>query len=125
VGAAASEPSAINLKTIDALRELDEPGSTALVTQLVTSFLQSAGGNLERIQSALADGNAKALSQAAHSLKSSAANLGAEALAGCYRDLEKCGREGRIEEARHLLPQTRREQQRTLLQLRELLVETA
>jgi two-component system sensor histidine kinase/response regulator len=125
VGAAASEPSAINLKTIDALRELDEPGSTALVTQLATSFLQSADRNLERIESALADGNAKALSQAAHSIKSSAANLGAEALAGCYRDLEKCGREGRIEEARHLLPQARREQQRTLLQLRKLLVETA
>lgn len=125
VGAAASEPSAINLKTIDALRELDEPGSTALVTQLVTSFLQSADRNLERIESALADGNAKALSQAAHSIKSSAANLGAEALAGCYRDLEKCGREGRIEEARHLLPQARREQQRTLPQLRKLLVETA
>ncbi|MBL0149928.1 MAG: Hpt domain-containing protein [Ideonella sp.] len=74
---------------------------------------------------ALAEGNAKAWAQAAHSLKSSAANLGADALAGCYRELEKCGREGRIDDARSLLEPTRREQQRALLELRELLAETA
>jgi two-component system sensor histidine kinase/response regulator len=117
--------SAINLVAIEALRELDEPGSNELVTQLVSSFLNLAEGNLERVATALAEGNAKAWAQVAHSLKSSAANLGAEALAGCYRELEKCGREGRIEDARSLLEPTRREQQRALRELRELLAETA
>jgi signal transduction histidine kinase/CheY-like chemotaxis protein len=116
---------AINPAAIETLRELDEPGSTELVTQLVSSFLKSADGNLERVAAALAEGNAKAWAQAAHSLKSSAANLGADALAGCYRELEKCGREGRIDDARSLLEPTRREQQRALLELRELLAETA
>ena len=116
---------AINPAAIETLRDLDEPGSNELVTQLVSSFLKSADGNLERVAAALAEGNAKAWAQAAHSLKSSAANLGAEALAGCYRELEKCGREGRTEDARGLLEPTRREQQRALLELRGLLAETA
>jgi signal transduction histidine kinase/DNA-binding response OmpR family regulator len=117
--------SAINPVAIEALRELDEPGSNELVTELVSSFLNTADGNLERVAAALAEGNAKAWAQAAHSLKSSAANLGAEALASLYRELEKCGREGRIDDARGLLDQTRREQQRALHELRELLAETA
>ncbi|MBL0149927.1 MAG: response regulator [Ideonella sp.] len=37
---------AINPAAIETLRELDEPGSTELVTQLVSSFLKSADGNL-------------------------------------------------------------------------------
>ena len=125
VSTAAVAKAAINMAAIDSLRELDEPGSTELVSQLVTSFLKSADDNLARVAAALADGNAKALSQAAHSLKSSAANLGAEALAGCYRELEKCAREARIDDARCLLEQTRREHQRAVLELSELLLEVA
>ena len=116
---------AINPVAIDALRELDEPDSDELVTQLVTSFLKSADAGLERVAAALAKGEAKAWTQAAHSLKSSAANLGAEALAGCYRELEKCGREGRIDDARGRLEQTRHEQRRALAELRELLTVVA
>jgi two-component system sensor histidine kinase/response regulator len=118
----AAETSAINLATIDALRELDEDGGMDLVTRLVNSFLASADDHLERVATAATEGNTKALGQAAHSLKSSAANLGAQALAGCYRELEKCAREGRIDDARGLLDRTRREHRRALLQLRELLM---
>ena len=124
----AAEPqaaAAINQRAIDALHQLDEPGSTALVTQLVTSFLAAADANLARVTDAATTGNAKALSQAAHALKSSAANLGAEALSGCYRELEKCGREGRTDAARELLERTRLEQQRALLELRTLLTVAA
>ncbi len=121
----ASAGPAINPAAIAALRDLDEPGSNELVHQLVGSFLKSADGNLARVVAAVEAGNAKAWTQAAHSLKSSAANLGAVALAACYRDLEKCGREGRTEDARQLLAATRREQQRALAELRELLAEPA
>ena len=94
-----------------------------LVRQLVGSFVQAADGNLVRLTTALAQGDAKTLVQVAHALKSSAANLGAEALSACYRELEKAGRESRIDDARALLDRTRNEQQRALLQLRELLAE--
>ena len=119
-----TEP-AINLRAIEILQELDEPGSTALVGQLVGTFLDSADLHLARIAQALVQNDAKLVGQMAHSLKSSAANLGAEVLAGCYRELEKCGREARLEDARVVLESTRNEQQRALQELRELLAETA
>ena len=118
--APAEDAPAINQAAIDTLRELEEPGSTELVTQLVNSFLASADRNLALLATAVADGDAKALSQTAHSLKSSAANLGALALASCYRELEQCGREGRLGDAQGHLPKTRHEQQRALCELREL-----
>ena len=121
----ALEASAINMAAIDTLRELDEAGSAALLTQLVSSFLASADNNLARVAAAASEGNAKALSQGAHALKSSTANLGAEALSGCYRELELCGREGRIDDARGLLPQTRHEHRRAVLRLQQLLMEVA
>jgi two-component system, sensor histidine kinase and response regulator len=111
----------INAKTIAALRELEEPGSSELVTQLVGSFLATADGHLARAAAALAEGNAKALSRAAHTLKSSAANLGAEALAANYGALEKCAREGRLADADGLIDAARAEQQRAMLALRGLL----
>ena len=120
VEAADEDEPAIDQAAIDALRELEEPGSTELVTQLVSSFLASAERNLALLAAAVADGNAKALGQTAHSLKSSAATLGAVALAACYRELEKCGREGRVSDAPGHLRQARHEHQRAVLALREL-----
>ena len=116
---------AINLRAIATLQELDEPGSTALVGQLVRSFLGSADLQLARIGQALVQGDAGLVGQTAHSLKSSAANLGAETLADLYRELEKCGREGRLASTGALLEQTRHAQQRALLELRKLVKETA
>ena len=121
----AADSPAIKMVAIDALRELDEPGSTELVTHLVGSFLKSANDSLARVAAAATEGDAKTLAQGAHSLKSSAANLGADALAACYRELEKLGREGRIDEARALIEPTRYEQQRALRELRDLLLEAA
>ena len=122
---APAQGSVINRAAIDTLRELSEPGNMDLVTQLVTSFLDTADANLARITAALAQGDAKSLYQFAHSMKSSAANLGAEALSRCLRELEKLGREGRLGDAQGLLDQTRHEHQRAVSQLRELLMEAA
>jgi len=125
VEAAPASAPAINRTVIESLRELDEPGSMDLITQLVTTFLTSADDNLEQLAAALAQGNARSLAQLAHSMKSSAANLGAETLSSCYRELEKCGRENRVDDARGVLDRARREQRRAVTQLRELLKEPA
>jgi len=113
--------SAINPRALETLKELDEEGSTELVTQLVTSFLGSAGANLERLSAAVAEGDARSAGQIAHSLKSGAVNLGAEALAKFYAEIEKCGRQGRLHGVLGLLEQTRREQVRALDELAQLL----
>ncbi|MCC6708815.1 MAG: response regulator [Gammaproteobacteria bacterium] len=121
----ASDASPINRKAIESLQELDEPGSTALVTQLLTSFLSSVELNFERMAAAILDSNAKTLSQIAHSQKSSAATLGAEAYARCCRELEKCGRENNLEHAQQLLDPARLELRRAMMTLQEILKETA
>jgi HPt (histidine-containing phosphotransfer) domain-containing protein len=113
----------IDLATIEALRELDDAAGMDLVSELVGAFLDSADANLARVKRAVADADAKSLAQVAHSMKSSAAMLGAGSLADAYRYLEKCAREGRVDDARARLDPLERDQQRALQSLRELTME--
>ncbi len=122
---AVAEAAAINLRVIEGLKELEEPGSHALISGLIDSFLESAPSQLASVADALAEGDAGQVARTAHSLKSSAANLGAQVLAGCWREIEDCGREGRLEGVGTWLEQARREQQRACLELRDLLAEVA
>ncbi|MDE2371544.1 MAG: response regulator [Burkholderiales bacterium] len=122
--AAPAPATAINPAAIAILRELDDSGRDELVRHLVGEFLATAAGQLELAGAAIERGDAKALAQATHKLKSSAYNLGAEALARLCAELEKCGREGRIDDGTHeLLEQARREQGRAQGELRLLLAE--
>ena len=89
------------------------------------SFLDTADGNLARVETAVATGDGHTLARAAHPVASSAATLGAETLAACYRELERCGREARMQDAQSCLERVRREQQRAIESLRELLTEAA
>jgi signal transduction histidine kinase/DNA-binding response OmpR family regulator len=121
-----AEAGAIELSAIDTLRELDEDGSLGLAVQLASSFVSLAQEHLQRLEAALAATDTKVMAQTAHSLKSSSANLGALRLSACYRDLEHCAREGRLDAASALLVSIRREQAVALATLRELLpLETA
>jgi HPt (histidine-containing phosphotransfer) domain-containing protein len=55
------------------------------------------------MRDAIAGADGEALRQAAHSLKSSSANLGATHLATLSKELEHCGRDRRLEGAAELL----------------------
>ena len=120
-----SESAPIDLDVIASLRELDDSGGMGLARELLQSFLEAADSGVAVIETAISTGNTKALGQAAHSLKSSTANVGAQVLSGCYRDLEKCAREGRIDDARASIERVRHEHARAVRQLREILAETA
>jgi two-component system, sensor histidine kinase and response regulator len=120
--ATAEQPAAIDLAVLDTLRELDESGGFGLARQIFRSFIESADDGLAQVETAIAASNGKALGQAAHALKSSTANVGAQILSGCYSELECCGREGRIDEAGALLGRVRREHMRASSQLRDMLV---
>ena len=117
------EVSAINLTFIESLRELDGAGGMALAGALFRAFLASADLGMTQVQVAINTGNGKSLAQAAHALKSSASNVGAEILAAYYRDLEKCAREDRVDEARAMFERVRLEYLRAVLQIDELLME--
>ncbi len=123
--AVVAEMPAINLSVVDTLRDLDETGSLGLARAVFGSFLETAGHGLSQVQAAVQVHDAKALAQAAHTLKSSSANVGAQILSACYRELEKFGREGQIGEAAAMLPQLQHEHRRALAQLRELSLDFA
>ena len=120
----ASAP-ALNLKVLEALRELDPEGGMGLAHQIMQTFLESAQQRVDHIEQAIASGDSETLGQAAHALKSSTANVGAETLSGLYKQLEKLGREHRINEANDLLDEVRREHQRAVSDMQAMLMEEA
>jgi signal transduction histidine kinase len=119
----ASAPAPINLQVLATLRELDATRGADLVRRVLQAFLETAPQGLAQVESASAAGDGAGLSRAAHALKSSAANAGAEALSSLYRRLEALGREARIDEARELLEQIRREHERAVDGMRRLIAE--
>ena len=114
---------AINLSVLDALREIDPDGSMELAHEIMRTFLESAQKRVAHIEQAVREGDSEMLGQAAHALKSSTANVGAETLSGLYNQLEKLGRESRIDEAHALLEQVRKEHQRAVTDMQALLME--
>jgi two-component system, sensor histidine kinase and response regulator len=114
---------AINLKVLDALREIDPDGGMGLAREIMRTFLASAQERVVNIEHAIASGDSEILGQAAHALKSSTANVGAETLSGLYKQLEKLGRERRIDEARELFGEVRKEHQRAVSDMQTLLTE--
>ncbi len=122
---AAPPKEAINLDVLESLRELDASGGMDLAKELFRIFLETAPQCLAQVETSILAGDSKGLGQAAHALKSSAANVGAETLSQYYHQLEKLGREGRIDEARELVDRVRQEHQRAVARLREILLEAA
>ncbi|BDI03902.1 response regulator [Sphaerotilus microaerophilus] len=112
---------AIHPAALATLRELDDSGTDALVRELLGTWLHDAGLGLAQVDGALASGDAAALARAAHALKSSSANVGAQALSACWRELERCGRENRMGDARASIEQTRREHIRAADALQQIL----
>jgi len=116
---------AINLKVLEALRELDPAGGMGLAHEIMRIFLESSRERVDHIEQAIVTGDSTILGQAAHALKSSAANVGAETLSGLYRELEKLGREKRIDEARMLIDEVRKAHQHAVSDMQTLLMEGA
>jgi two-component system sensor histidine kinase/response regulator len=85
------------------IRALQRPGQPSLLGKIIGLYLASSPPLLQALREAVSQGDAVALTEAAHSLKSSSANLGATRLAALCKDLEQRGREQRLEGAEALL----------------------
>ncbi|MEA2678183.1 MAG: two-component system, sensor histidine kinase [Chloroflexota bacterium] len=92
----------------DELPILDESGLAELrasvgddddfMRDLINTFLAEEPANLELVAAAAARGDAEAIVRPAHTLKSSAAAIGAARLSAICRQIEFAGREGRTTE---------------------------
>lgn len=79
------------------LRELQEEGEPDILEEVGGLFLKHAPDKISAIEKAAAEGDAKGLQTAAHSLKSSSAYVGAMKLSAMSKELEMMGRSGSIE----------------------------
>ena len=92
-------PVTLDQAPLAAIRALQSPGQPDPLERVVGLYLQSALTLKQRLQQALTSGDAEELRQAAHTLKSSSANLGGQRLAARCRELENLGRDGRLPDA--------------------------
>jgi HPt (histidine-containing phosphotransfer) domain-containing protein len=80
---------------IEALRALN-PGDDSFFRDLVQIFLDDSPQRIAEIEHALAQGDARQLTLAAHSLKGSSSNFGADRLCLLSEKLEQLGRQGSL-----------------------------
>ena len=86
--------SPLDARTLDGIRALQREGTPDLLRKIVDLYLSAAPGQIEQLHAAVQQGDAGAALRAAHGLKSSSANVGALALAACFKELEQMGRAG-------------------------------
>ncbi|MEU4237437.1 Hpt domain-containing protein [Actinoplanes sp. NPDC026619] len=69
-------------------------GERALMARLARSFVAKTPGGVDRLAELLRGGDHRAVQDQAHSLKGSAANIGADQLAAIFREVEDSARDG-------------------------------
>ena len=88
----------------DAIDRMKEWGGSVLVDKMIRLFLDNTGDKMTRIQSGISDRRFEDSLQGAHSLKSSAGNLGAQRLSRLAARIEASSDTGDVEALVTLLP---------------------
>ena len=111
---------AIDPVAIDLIRDMERRGSARLLERLVVAYVSTAGKLVEKAASAMKSGDIGALQHAAHTLKSSSANLGAVELSRRFAELERYARDDDLQSARDEWNGTRLEYERAVRELTEI-----
>ncbi len=86
------------------LRDLQEEGEPDFLTELIDIYLEDSARLVEEIRSAVKEGEVNRVRNAAHTLKGSSGNLGANAFSRLCYEMELAARNNDIQSARKLLP---------------------
>jgi signal transduction histidine kinase/CheY-like chemotaxis protein len=103
-----SAPGQINRQALENIRALSATGD-ALLERVLHAFIDDTPAHFKALQQAIATGHTVNMRKAAHSLKSSSANVGAETLAQLCKDMEQLGRNDITEGTAGLLAAMERE----------------
>jgi HPt (histidine-containing phosphotransfer) domain-containing protein len=79
---------------LDGLRSLTAPGEPDVLSEVLNLFLVEVPPRMDRLRNAWAAGNIEEVHRAAHSLKGSAGNIGANAFFAVCKDLDEKSRSG-------------------------------
>jgi two-component system sensor histidine kinase/response regulator len=96
----------VDEKVLESIRALQREGSPDLLGRVIEEYLKDTPRLLRHIEEAVANADANALRKAAHSLRSSSANLGAQNLSSLCKELEGMGQEKSMQKAALLLSKT-------------------
>lgn len=113
----------LNLNQLNALRQLNPVDGVSVLKKLILIYLKSAPAFLSQIENAIQTNDNHLLRRAAHTLKSSTANVGAKTLADICQKLEDFGDNNQVDEAAKLLAQFQHEFLQVTIALEKLLVE--
>jgi CheY-like chemotaxis protein len=78
------------------LRELQEEGEPDILRELIELYLSDVPPRIVALRKAVEAGDARSMTQIAHSLKGSSANMGARSIATLCTELEEIGRSGAL-----------------------------
>ena len=98
-----AEPAVLDPAVIDTLRQLTAPGEPDVLAEVLRLFLSEVPLRMDRLRNGCAAGNIEEVYRAAHSLKGSAGNIGAQRLLGVCRQLDEMGRAGDLTDAAPLI----------------------
>jgi HPt (histidine-containing phosphotransfer) domain-containing protein len=110
----------IDLTAIELIRDMERRGATRLLERLVSTYVATAARLVAQAAYALKAGDGASLQHAAHTLKSSSANLGAIELSRRFGVLERHARDGKLEEARAEWHAAQTEYERAVKVLQEI-----
>lgn len=110
---------------LDMIRAMRRPGKPDILAKIIQIYIDTSPDMLQMVGDAVKQGDPAAFSDAAHSLKSSSANLGATALSSLCQQLENMGRQGKTEGSRDLLNRIETQLQMTLSALSAELEKTS
>lgn len=112
---------ALNPARLHQIRELGSSGGNALLIRILQAFLESADTYMRQIELAILNGDTNSLRQAAHALKSSSGNIGAENLSATLKQLELHGKTENITQARMLQENLHRQYQQVITEVKKTL----
>jgi len=107
----------LDRKVLDALRKLRRPGRPDVLEKVLRAFLSASPELLAAMSGALSRDDALAIHRAAHSLKSSSANVGALKLSAYCKELEALGRANTLTSASAVLESLKAEYARVVAAL--------
>jgi HPt (histidine-containing phosphotransfer) domain-containing protein len=88
---------------INTLRQLTGPGEPDVLTEVLKLFLEEVPPRIVRLRNSWEAGNIEEVHRAAHSLKGSAGNIGAQAMFDICKQLDGIGQSGGLAAAGPLI----------------------
>ena len=120
---AKTEQAILDYQVLSSLRRLAGAKAKTFLAEIISQYLEDSPQKLQESQQAINNNDAQALRQAAHSLRSSSANLGAITIAALCKQLENLARSGTTQGASVIMEQLVTEYPQVKLALEQELIQ--